>query len=619
MPKKAYSYIRFSRPEQMKGDSLRRQLKLSTEYAKENNLILDTTLHLTDLGVSAYSGANVEQGALGAFIKAIEQGKVENGSYLLVESLDRISREKVTKALGLFLSILNKGIIIVTLSDGMKYDIDSLDTSELIVSISIMSRAHNESVTKSIRIKEAWENKFKNASQVKLTKWAPAWLELSKNRTKFNKITERTKVVKDIFKWSAKGLGTILIIRKLGEKGIKPWGKGKGKNKMLTKWHPSYIQKILNNRAVLGEFQPLKSNKKDEMGVIKDYYPKIIHEDLFYKVQEARKSRSVANKGGGRKGKTVSNLFSKIAYCGYSFSNNMGIYKCEGDEELMVYVNKGKKSPAKYLQCVRQKSGNIGCDECRKMLRYDQFEIAFLTHVKDIDASLLLGSPDSLMKEIQALKDTISSARGKLVHIEKQIGKVSDASLNTDGGIPNFLINKGKELEQEQKSLKNNIQQMNKELKSKEYDYENSDRKKEHLENLIDKMSKLSGSNLLDIRIQLSELLKEVIERIEIYTMGRIRSKKYISKIRRELGKEAAEAIKASNKNSDNVVIPFFVINYKAGEQRTIIPEPNNPKNIIATIKWDGEEILEEITKWGVNSQTANSNSYQTKVTRPAK
>jgi len=33
MSKKAYSYIRFSTPEQLKGDSLRRQLESSREYS----------------------------------------------------------------------------------------------------------------------------------------------------------------------------------------------------------------------------------------------------------------------------------------------------------------------------------------------------------------------------------------------------------------------------------------------------------------------------------------------------------------------------------------------------------------------------------------------------------
>ena len=61
----AYSYIRFSSTEQLKGDSLRRQSELSKNYAEANNLELDTKLNLRDLGLSAYDKSNLKKGALG--------------------------------------------------------------------------------------------------------------------------------------------------------------------------------------------------------------------------------------------------------------------------------------------------------------------------------------------------------------------------------------------------------------------------------------------------------------------------------------------------------------------------------------------------------------------------
>ena len=62
----AYSYIRSSRPEQLKGDSLQRQLEGSQQWADELGLPLDTQLR--DLGLSAYSGAHREKGAIGKFL-----------------------------------------------------------------------------------------------------------------------------------------------------------------------------------------------------------------------------------------------------------------------------------------------------------------------------------------------------------------------------------------------------------------------------------------------------------------------------------------------------------------------------------------------------------------------
>ena len=115
---KAYSYLRFSTPDQMQGDSFRRQTEAARKYAEHHGLDFDDDLTFRDLGVSAFRGANVVEGALGQFIEAVNAGRVQTGSYLLVENLDRLSRDKIMPALNRFSSLLEAGITIVTLSDG---------------------------------------------------------------------------------------------------------------------------------------------------------------------------------------------------------------------------------------------------------------------------------------------------------------------------------------------------------------------------------------------------------------------------------------------------------------------------------------------------------------------
>ena len=61
----AYSYLRFSSEKQGKGDSLRRQRELALNYIERNpelELELDTTLNLTDAGLSAYKGVAQKKG-----------------------------------------------------------------------------------------------------------------------------------------------------------------------------------------------------------------------------------------------------------------------------------------------------------------------------------------------------------------------------------------------------------------------------------------------------------------------------------------------------------------------------------------------------------------------------
>ncbi|WP_210379945.1 recombinase family protein, partial [Borreliella garinii] len=58
-------------------------------------------------------------------------------------------------------------------------------------------------------------------------------------------------MVQDIFDWCCNGMGNESIARRLNEGNVPTFG---SRSKNL--WHTSYIQKILNNRSVLGEFQP---------------------------------------------------------------------------------------------------------------------------------------------------------------------------------------------------------------------------------------------------------------------------------------------------------------------------------------------------------------------------
>ena len=149
MPRsKAYSYVRMSTDAQLKGDSKRRQLEMSAKYAAENDLDLVPDSQLEDIGVSAFTGANTSTGALGIFLQAVRDKKVLEGSYLLVESFDRLSRQELTKALPPFLEIINSGIILVTLADQRKYTPGKVEINDLLYSIMIMSRAHEESATK---------------------------------------------------------------------------------------------------------------------------------------------------------------------------------------------------------------------------------------------------------------------------------------------------------------------------------------------------------------------------------------------------------------------------------------------------------------------------------------
>src|SRR5262245_30080566 len=114
----AYSYRRWSSPEQARGDALRRQTAAAEAWCKRNDVQLDNTLNMVDAGISAFRGANLENpdaNALAGFVAAVRLGRVPKGSYLICESFDRISRNKSRLALPPVLELINAGIRIVQL------------------------------------------------------------------------------------------------------------------------------------------------------------------------------------------------------------------------------------------------------------------------------------------------------------------------------------------------------------------------------------------------------------------------------------------------------------------------------------------------------------------------
>lgn len=431
--RKAFSYIRFSTPEQMKGDSLRRQYELSKAYAEKNNLELDSSLDLNDFGVSAFGGVNRETGALSKFLKAVDSGQVPKGSVLLVENLDRLSRETVLTALTAFLRLIEDGIEIVTIGDGeRKYSKESLSQNvhDLIISITIMSRAHEESATKSKRLRHAWITKRSNQTE-KLTRICPAWLKLSQDRTKFIERKEACDLIQRIYEMSAEGMGQYQIGKVLNREKVPTIGRSAG-------WHSSYISKILSNRAVLGEYQPHtlpRGQKRTPIGdPIVDYFPRVISPALWHRVQEGRKGRQ--NKGG-RKGERVSNLFSHVAKCAY----------CGGS---MVYVEKSDKD--RYLVCSNAKRG-MGC--AYLSWPYVHFENAFLEYVKELDFEKL--TPPQGRSVLSSMTKKRDSIRAKLSENCEQRERVANAILLGAKNPMKTLTEKLIELEVEESKLEDQL------------------------------------------------------------------------------------------------------------------------------------------------------------------
>ena len=414
MPSKAYSYIRFSSPEQAKGDSYRRQRALAEAYCEMNGLELTTAKEYTflDKGKSAYSGRNLDdEGQLRRFLDLVENGTIEHGSYLLVESLDRLSREKVNTALPRFMDLLNRGIRVVTLADNRLYT-DEFNELDLIISIVHMSRAHNESATKGDRVSAAWTNKKALARTEKkpLGKACPYWLELKDDQ--YQPIPERVKIVRLIFDLAIQGYGQGVIPRMLNERGIPVFG-SRNRNHSGA-WGTSSVSKILGNRALLGEYQPthtLNGKRIDDGEPVAGFFPVVIEETVFYQAQAVRAERRIHKTG---KQSERFNVFQ-------------GIMKCRTCGDAMHLVNKGRPPKgATYLQCHSARKG-----VCKNgYLRVERAELVLREVLAKVDSlSLVQASEGQTMKELATVNGKMQTVNERLTKAVELMTEAPSSSL----------------------------------------------------------------------------------------------------------------------------------------------------------------------------------------------
>lgn len=384
----AYSYIRMSRPEQMRGDSLRRQTAAAEAWAAGRGLRIDDTIR--DIGVSAYRGKNRTMGALGGFLRMVDEGRIARGSFLIVESLDRLSREAVLETVPRFIDLINAGVIVVTLMDKQEYSKERLtaDWTPLILSIAVMARAHEESLTKAGRVRDAWTAKRAAAATKVLTARVPAWLTVRDGR--IEPIADRVEIVRRIFRETIGGDGRRTIVRRLNaEKVASFMARGKG-------WQPSYVAKLLANPAVIGEFQPYlrdgAGRRMPEGDPVPGYFPCIVSEADFVRARAARGLRAHAP---GPRGEYVTNLF-------------LGLAKCTCGATMAIQ-NKGRPPKgARYLTC-SDAHRSAGCGN-RRLWRLDAVERAVLQSLRRVELPRPTEAEHAADGHVAVLEDRLAKA-----------------------------------------------------------------------------------------------------------------------------------------------------------------------------------------------------------------
>jgi DNA invertase Pin-like site-specific DNA recombinase len=320
-PVRAYSYIRFSSRAQADGHGLQRQTDLAEAFCKRRGWALDETLSLRDLGVSAFRGKNALVGNLGVFLAAVKRGTVPAGSALIVESVDRISRQGIDEGYDIIKGILKAGILLVTLSPEREFDVSatkSLTRGALEIQL-ILERAAEESEMKSKRGKAARAagRQRARAGGVILTRRLPGWIEEVGGRLRL--IPDRAAAVRRIYHLAASGHGVPSIIKTLEAEEIPPFGEHVIREHRIRsaysgKWTRPYVRLILSDRRSLGELQMCQGTDASGKPVpdgepVAGYYPAAVSEDEW---KAARAGIRERRKNPGRVSAAHVNLFAGL-------------------------------------------------------------------------------------------------------------------------------------------------------------------------------------------------------------------------------------------------------------------------------------------------------------------
>lgn len=489
-PPRIYSYVRFSSERQLKGDSLKRQNELIDRYTKLKGYELDSQFRYVDVGVPAFRGQNLKEGKLRYFIEAIREKKVPPGSILLIESLDRLTRLKPMEALSVFLEIINADVSIVTLTDGIEHGKNTPEAqqmSNLLISVTTLCRAHEESLMKSKRLKNAWANKRKDIKKKYYTKRIPHWLKLSKDELRAEIIEEKTKIVRRMFELCLVGNHAEGIAKIFRKEKIPLVAGGKA-------WTHSYISQTLRNEAVTGKFTPhrMENGKRvPAMASVLGYYPAVISQKDYDRVQFIMDSR--AKNKGGRVAQDGENLFKKRLFCGYCGAS--------------VYVNyKGKyyKGKSRKTLVCRNAKDDTGCFHIS--WDYWEFEEAFVKSASELHTLL----KDKFQGS--GLREEIQEHAGRLTDIAKKLKRFETAIEEQDDGAKELrtIIRRVAELEAQQEEV-----QIKKEAAERKLTAGLEG--PAPIKNLGKLLLKLEKP---DVRKVVADLISQLFERIDIFPAG---------------------------------------------------------------------------------------------------
>lgn len=412
----AYSYIRLSSKQQIVGDGQRRQLEAATEYCRQHNLKLSSK-SFRDLGVSAFK--EVDRPSLSDLHECIERGIIRAGDVIILEKLDRLSRQGISKTQQMLQDILSKGVIVVSLMDGLRLDKHSLNDLTLVIRIAIAADlANKESAAKSVRVqanKDAAREKVREGKPI--DRRLPFWLSYADGKYRFS---DKKPLIDRIIEQRLNGVAYNKITTQLNAEGIAPPNGGK-------KWNASTLRTVCRNPILYGAHQV--TTKIDgiyqPLEIVNDYYPAVISYSTFKDLNGLTIVRPA--------GQSETNSLSGLVYCG----------TCGFKMTTKSRINKKDGQKVIYHHCKQ----------------YTTRACTNNTYIRDLQGMVLKNITHLTMKTVDKSVN-VDALRDELISIESRITELTNELSNVGSVLPvAAIIASVKKLEEQRTALNMTISQ----------------------------------------------------------------------------------------------------------------------------------------------------------------
>ena len=439
------SYSRFSNLGQAGGDSTARQDRDYRRFCERHNLTPGKEVY-ADRGLSGYKDEHRKKGRLGQLIEAAKNKAFDPGTVIVIEAWDRLGRLRPDRQTELVAELLRTGVSIgVCRLDDIfcEEDFGSHKWTTLAVFIQL---AYQESKQKADRLASSWAARRERArkSHQLIGHKPPGWIAFDNGKPRL--IPDRVAVVKRILQLAADGHGRTRIIQTLERDNVPAFGErivrpDRVRSEYAGVWTKTYIGKLLKDRRLVGEFQPMRNGKPDG-APIANYYPAAVTES---ELTLARAGQGERLDGVDRKGRAL------VARDTRNVNTFRGILTHARDGEPMhlheMNNRTAQRAGRKTFALINAKATGGRAERCYTF-PYHVFEEHVLGFLREIDPRDILPHVDGEVSTADTLRRKLQKAREEIGQLRRELQR----------GFSKTLVELLREAEAKEEAIANDLQ-----------------------------------------------------------------------------------------------------------------------------------------------------------------